>query len=116
MSREAEHASSVASLREELGAFRLQARISDQFVGWHGRLTACAEAITREVPSCADLCAELMSIDFEIPPELSTSVTKHLSDNHRITAAVSETFFRSKCDEADEILNTLIILLQKTSG
>jgi hypothetical protein len=94
MSREAEHTSSVASLREELRALRRQGRISDQFVGWHGRLTACAEPITREVPSCAEVCAELMSIDFEIPPELSASVANHLSDDHRITAVVSEAFFQ----------------------
>jgi hypothetical protein len=116
MSREAEYATSAESLREELGAFRLQGRIGDQFVSWHGRLGACAEAITREVPSRADPCAELMCKDFEIPHELSTSVGKHLSDNHPIIAAASETSFRSTCDEADEILNTLIILLRKTSG
>jgi hypothetical protein len=57
-----------------------------------------------------------MSIDFEIPSELSTGVAKHLGDNHRVIAAAIETFFRSRCDEADEILSTLIILLRKTTG
>jgi hypothetical protein len=113
MSEEAEHASSVAGLRDELGALRLHGGISNQFVDWHGRLAACAEAITKELPSCADLCAELMSIDFEIPPEFAANMTKELSDDHRIITAGSETFFRSRCDQADEILNTLLIALRQ---
>jgi hypothetical protein len=60
MSSEA-HAALVASLREKLGALRLQGGISDQFVDWHGRLAACAEAITKDVPSCTNLCSELLA-------------------------------------------------------
>jgi hypothetical protein len=113
MSREAEHAASVASLREELAALRLRGGISDQFVDWHARLAACAEAITRDVPSCAALCAELMAIDFEMPPEFAANIAKQLGDDHRLMAAAFETFFRSRCGEADEILNTLIIALRQ---
>ena len=76
-------------------------------------MAACAEAITKDVPSCADLCAELRSIEFEIPPEFVANVAKELSDDHRVMAAAAETFFRSKCGEADEILNTLMIALRQ---
>lgn len=113
MSGEAEYASSVASLRKELEALRLHGGISNKFADWHGRLRACAEAITKEVPSCAELCAELMSTDFEIPPEFAANIAKELSDDHRIMAATAETFFRSRCGEADEILNTLLIALRQ---
>jgi len=112
MSREAEHAASVGKLREELERFRLQGGLSDQFVDWHRRLATCAEAISRDVPSCADLCAELMSIDFEMPPEFAANIAKQLSDEPQIMAATSEDFFRSKCGEAEEILGTLTIALR----
>jgi hypothetical protein len=115
MSGDAEYASSVASLRDELGALSLQGGISNQFADWHGRLSACAQAITKEVPSCADLCAELISIDFEIPPEFAANMAKELSDDHRIISAGSEAFFRSRCDEADEILHTLLIALRQAT-
>jgi hypothetical protein len=114
MSREKEYASSVASLREELGALRLRGGISDQFVDWHRRLARCAGAITKDVPSCANLCTELVSTDFEMPPEFTASMPEELRDYPRIMAAASETFFRSRCDEADEILNTLTIALRQT--
>jgi hypothetical protein len=114
MSREAEHAAFVASLREQLGVLRLQGGISDQFVDWHRRFAACAEAITKDVPSCANLCSELMSIDFEMPSEFAASMSEELRDHHRIMATAAKTFFRSKCGEADEILYTLMIALRQT--
>jgi hypothetical protein len=114
MSREAAHAALVASLREKLGALRLQAGISDQVVDWHGRFAACAEAITKDVPSCTNLCSELMSIEFEMPPEFVASMPEGLQAHHPIMEAAAETFFRSKCGEADEILNTLLIVLRQT--
>ena len=92
---------------------RLQGGISDQFVDWHRRFAECAEAITNDVPSCANLCSELMSIDFEMPPELMASMLEELRDHHPIMAAAAESFFRSKCGEADEILNTLSIALRQ---
>jgi hypothetical protein len=114
MTREIEHASLVASLREELGALRLQGGITDHFVDWHGRLAACSAAISNDVPSCANLCTELMSIDFEMPPELAASMPEQLA-GHQIMGAAFETFFRHRCGEADDILNTLIIALRQIS-
>jgi hypothetical protein len=108
MTREIEHASLVASLREELGVLRLQGGITDQFVDWHGRLAACSAAITNDVPSCANLCTELMSIDFEMPSEFAATMPEQLA-SPQIMAAAFETFFRHRCGEADEILNTLMI-------
>ena len=107
------HSSTAERLREELSTLRLAGRISDQFVDWHRRLAACADAIRRDVPSCASLCAELMSKDFEMPPELAASVPEELSDHPAIMAAASENFFRNRCGEADEILHTLIIELRR---
>jgi hypothetical protein len=109
--RSSEHSSSLAILREELSALRREGRISHKLVDWHERLATCAEAITRDIPTCAGLCAELMSIDFEIPPELAAKVAEELSDDPRVIVAGSENFFRKKCGEADEILHTLIIAL-----
>lgn len=105
--------SALESLREEVGALRLTGRISDQFVDWHGRLAACADAISGDVPSCASLCAELMAMDFEMPPEFAAGVPEELSDHPAIMAAASKTFFRSRCDQADEILNALTIELRR---
>jgi hypothetical protein len=115
MSREAEHTATVATLREELEQFRLQGRISDQFVDWHGRLAACADAITRDVPSCAELCKELTTMDFEMPPGFAANIARRLTDDHRLMTAAAEDFFRSKCGEADELLNTLMIALRHVS-
>lgn len=115
MSREAEHASSVAKLREELEQFRLQGGISNEFVDWHGRLVACVEAIARDVPNCADLCVELKSINFEMPLGLGANIATHLTDDPQIMAAAAFDFFRSKCGEADELLNTLMIALRQAS-
>ena len=56
-----------------------------------------------------------MSTDFEIPPEFTANIAKELSDDHRIMVAAAETFFRSKCGEADEILNTLLIALRQAT-
>jgi hypothetical protein len=113
MTREIEHVSLVASLREELGVLRLQGRITDQFVDWHGRLAACSAAITNDVPSCANLCTELMIIDFEMPPELAASMPEELSDHHQIMSAFSQNYFTKKCDEADAVLHTLMIALRQ---
>jgi hypothetical protein len=115
MSGEAEHAASVATLREELEQFRLQGGISTEFVDWHGRLVACVEAITRDVPNCADLCAWLKSKNFEMPAEFAAKIATHLTDDPRIMAAASKDFFRGKCGEADELLNTLMIALRRAS-
>jgi hypothetical protein len=109
------HASSIAKLREELERLRLQGGISEQFVDWHRRLAGCAEAITREVPSCAALCSEVMSIEFEMPPEFAAKFAQQLTDDPRIMAATLEGLFRSKCAQADEILNTLVITLRQTN-
>jgi hypothetical protein len=113
MKRAAGHRASVVSFRDELRVLRSHGGISDQFADWHQRLIACASAIAVEIPSCANLCAELIAIDFEIPPEFAASFPDELSV-HRITEAVSETFFRRRCDEADEMLNTLSIALRQT--
>jgi hypothetical protein len=108
-----EHIPVLESLREELGMLRLQGGISDEFVGWHSRLAACANAITQGIPSCADLCKELMSIDFEMPPEVATRMPEELRSHHQGVAATFETFFRYRCGQVEEILKTLIIALRQ---
>ena len=52
-------------------------------------------------------------MDFEMPPEFAAGVPEELSDHPAIMAAASKTFFRSRCDQADEILNALTIELRR---
>jgi hypothetical protein len=113
MSREQEHINAIAKLREELDALRSQGAISKQFVDWHAHMAKSSSAITKDVPSCADLCKELMSIDFEIPPEFAATISEKLSDDQRILAGAYEAFFRDRCAKADEILATLTIALRQ---
>jgi hypothetical protein len=102
-------------LRDELSILRGHGGISEQFVDWHRRLVTCLGTITSDVPSCASLCAELMAIDFELPPEFTPSVPEGFAD-HRIVSAVSKSYFRNRCNEADEGMNTLMIALRHSEG
>jgi hypothetical protein len=113
MSRGQEHAAAVAKLRDELDTLRKQGGISDQFVDWHARMASRLVLITKDVPSCANLCAEILSIVFEISPEFADTISDTFSDNVRIIAGASVTFFRDRCAKADEILATLMIALRQ---
>lgn len=110
-----QHASALTSLRDELSALRVQGGISERFADWHRRLIICLRAITNDIPSCASLCTELMAIDFDLPPEFEAGAPEVLRD-HRIMSLSSQNYFRNRCDEADEGLNTLMIALRHSEG
>src|SRR5689334_12386686 len=99
------HLAVLERLREELAKFRVQGRISQEFVDWHQRLMACIAIISQNFPGCADLCVQLKAIDFEISPEFA-GTTEKLSDDPQAAASISKSFFGYRCSEADEILAT----------
>ncbi len=105
------HGSLVSSLRDELALLRTHGGISEQFADWHRRLVVCLRAITSDIPSCASLCEELIAINFELPPEFAAGVPEGLAD-HRIISAAYQAYFRNKCDHADEVMNTLLLVLR----
>jgi hypothetical protein len=56
-----------------------------------------------------------MAVDFELPPEFAAGVPEEFTE-HRIMSTSVQMYFRSRCDEADEYLNTLVIALRKPEG
>ena len=111
MKRGTEHASVITSLRDELGALRAHGGISEQFADWHRRLVACLHSITAEIPSCASLCEELKTINYELPPEIAHGIPAELPDD-LIMAQASRLYFRNQCDRAAELIRPLLLSLR----
>jgi hypothetical protein len=107
MTRETEHASVIMRLRDELGALRAHGGISEQFADWHRRLIACLHAITAEIPSCASLCEELKTVNYELPPEIEHGIPGELPGDP-IVAQASRVFFQNQCDRATELIRTIL--------
>lgn len=103
----------VAQLRDDLDELRDDPGISQEFSDWHGRLVACLDLVSTEFPGCAHECKELRAIDFELPAEIEASIPEGLPGD-RIMPAASQMYFRNKCEEADELLKTLAIVLRQS--
>jgi hypothetical protein len=109
-----QHVSALESLRDELGTLQALGGISEPFTLWHDRLMHRLDAITAEFPNCASLCEELKAIDYELPPEIAQNIPEGLPEN-LIMSQGSPMYFRKQCDRADELIKTLILVLNSTS-
>jgi hypothetical protein len=115
MKRGSEHASILVSLRDELGPLRVFGELGEQFTDWHRRLMACLKSISSEVPSCASVCEELRTINYDLPPGIEHGLPGELSVDQIITQA-SRVYFRNQCDLATELISTLLVSLRAESG
>ena len=101
-----EHESALGSLRHELGALREHGGISEQFVDWHRRLVVCLEVVASEFQGCAAVCAELRTLDYELPPEIEGAIPKGLPDDLIMTHG-ARVFFRDQCTRAEELMRAV---------